>query len=67
MEVGLFLKKVIVMDKRGEYKIKEKHIINLNKLYDKVVKDSKTLDEKSSSIEKKEKQNESDKCRIDSK
>lgn len=55
------------MDKRGEYKIKEKHIINLNKLYDKVVKDSNTIDEKSSSIEKKEKQNESDKCRIDSK
>lgn len=41
MEDGILRKKVIVImdNKRGEYKIKKKHIIKLNKLYDEVKKD----------------------------
>ena len=41
---GLRKEVIVTMDnKRGEYKIKKKHIIKLNKLYDEVKKEEKEV------------------------
>lgn len=37
---------IVIMDKRGEYKIKEKHIIKLSKLYEEVKQEKETKDKK---------------------